>query len=225
VKTAAGGAYYLYKVKSVWDPAKGRARKITERYLERITPQGLVKSKQERLLESLKEISVKEFGASSFMLQFCSDVVELVKRQYPDRWREIAVLSIVRLFHSSPLKNIIHHYGASHFSDALPDAEVSPRSLSTMLHCIGVRRERMVEFMKNFIGNGDEEQAVIDLTHIFSLSEGVIAATLGHNADEEYLPQVNLILVLSLEGMHPSFFMLVPGSIKSMGSLPIIDCA
>ncbi len=220
VKTAAGGAYYLYKVTSVWDPAKGRARKITERYLGRITPDGLMKPKQERLLESLKEISVKEFGASSFILQLCADIVELVRRRYPDYWREIVVLSIVRLFHSSPLKGVIHYYGASHLSDALPDAEVSPRSLSTMLHSIGVRRERMVEFMKNFVGNGGEEQAVIDLTHIFSLSEGVIAATLGHNADEEYLPQVNFILILSLERMHPSFFRLVPGSIRDVSIIP-----
>ncbi|MDG6962556.1 MAG: transposase [Nitrososphaerota archaeon] len=221
VRRMAGGTYYLYKVTSVWDPAKGRARKITEGFLGRITPEGLVKPKRERILDGLKEISVKEFGASSFVLQFCPDIIDLVRRHYPDYWREVTVLSIVRLFHSSPLKNVIHHYGSSHLSDAISGAEVSPRSLSMMLHSIGMRRERMVEFMKNFVGNGEEEHAVIDLTHFFSLSEGVITATLGHNSDEEYVPQVNFVLILSLgKRMHPSFFRLVPGSINDVSTIP-----
>jgi hypothetical protein len=221
VRRTASGAYYLYKVTSVWDPAKGRARKITEGFLGRLTPEGLVKPKRERILDGLREISVKEFGASSFILQLCPDIVDLVRKHYPDYWREVVVLSIVRLFHSSPLKNVINHYGASHLSDAIPDAEVSPRSLSAMLHSLGMRRERMVEFMKNFVGNGEEEHAVIDLTQFFSLSEGVITATLGHNSDQEYVPQVNFILILSLgKRMHPSFFRLVPGSINDVSTIP-----
>jgi hypothetical protein len=221
VRRMASGAYYLYKVTSVWDPTKGRARKITEGFLGRLTPEGLVKPKRERILDGLREISVKEFGASSFILQLCPDILDLVRKHYPDYWREVVVLSIVRLFHSSPLKNVINHYGASHLSDAIPDAGVSPRSLSAMLHSLGMRRERMVEFMRNFVGNGDGEHAVIDLTHFFSLSEGVITATLGHNSDQEYVPQVNFILILSLgRRMHPSFFRLVPGSISDVSTIP-----
>ena len=215
VRRMAGGVYYLYKVSSVWDPAKGRARKITERYLGKLTPHGLVGPKHDRMLEMLKEVSVKEFGASSFMIELCSDVIELVRRYYPEAWEEMIVLSMIRLFHSSPLKNVVHHYGSSHLSDAFPEANVSPRSLSTLLSSIGMRRERAVAFMKNFIGgkHHEHEHAVIDLTHIFSLSEGVITATLGHNADGDHLPQVNFILILSLDKMRPSFFRLVPGSI------------
>ena len=74
----------------------------------------------------------------------------------------------------------------------------------------------MVEFMKNFI-QGD--QLVIDLTHVFSLSEGVISATLGHNGEGEYLPQVNIALLLSLEKKTPSFFRLVPGSIRDVSTV------
>jgi len=70
--------------------------------------------------------------------------------------------------------------------------------------------------MQNF-QTGD--QIVIDLTHIFSLSEGIISATLGHNHQEEYLPQVNLILLLSLDKKTPSFFRLVPGSIRDVSTV------
>jgi len=42
--TRMGNNYYLYKVKSVWDPSKKRAKKITEKYLGKITPEGLINS-------------------------------------------------------------------------------------------------------------------------------------------------------------------------------------
>jgi transposase len=74
----------------------------------------------------------------------------------------------------------------------------------------------MTNFMQNF-QTGD--QMVIDLTHIFSLSENVISATLGHNHQKQYLPQINLILLLSLQKKTPSFFRLVPGSIRDVSTV------
>ena len=130
--------------------------------------------------------------------------------------KQITVFAVTRFFHQSPLKNVQAHYATSHLSDALKDAQVSPESLSKLLHNIGTRRQPMTEFMENFV-HGD--QIVIDLTHIFSLSEGVISATLGHNGEGEYLPQINIVLLLSLEKKTPSFFRLVPGSIRDVSTV------
>ncbi len=210
------GRYYLYKVRSVYDAATGRSKKVTEGYLGRLTPDGIVKPKSERVLEAMKDVSVKEYGASSIILSLCSDLIDLLKRHYPEEWKEVFVLAVARFFHSSPLKNVLTQYSSSHLSDALEGAMVSPESLSRLLHSVGLRRERAVAFMSSFVDGG--QQAVIDLTHVFSLSEGVISATLGHNSDKEYVPQVNLVLLLSLEktNHHPSFFRLVPGSISDV---------
>jgi len=70
--------------------------------------------------------------------------------------------------------------------------------------------------MQNF-QTGD--QIVIDLTHTFNLSEDIISATLEHNHQEEYLPQVNLILLLSIDKKTPSFFRLVPESIRDVSTV------
>ncbi|VVB52583.1 Uncharacterised protein [uncultured archaeon] len=59
----------------------------------------------------------------------------------------------------------------------------------------------------------------VDLTHIFSLSENVISATLGRNSEQNYLPQINLFLLFSLDQMKPIFYRLVPGSIRDVSSL------
>ena len=209
----AGDSYYLYEMSSKWNPSKKRADKISGKYLGTITPAGLLKPKYERVLDELKDISVKEFGASSFIGYLCSDIVDLLKKHFPNDWNEIATFSIVRLFHSSPLKNVMHYYGGSHLSDMFPDANVSPKSLSNLLYSIGTRRERTVGFMKNFI---DGDQVIIDVTQIFSMSENIISATLGHSSNEDYVPQINLALLLSMEKKHPSFFRLVPGSISDV---------
>ncbi len=211
--------YYLYKITSVWDPKKGRARKVTEKYLGKITPEGIVKPKQERIIEGLNNITVKEFGASSFINSITSNIIELLKENYPALWKEIFVFSAMRLFHSSPLKNVSPYYNSSHLSDVFPDAKVSPKSLSELLFSVGNERGKMVNFMKNFVEGS--EFLVIDLTHIFSLSENIISATTGHNSEEDYTPQINLVLLYSLDKLQPSFFRLVPGSIRDVSVIPV----
>jgi transposase len=211
--------YYLYKIKSIWDPEKGRARKVTEKYLGKVTPDGIVKPKQERIIEGLNEITVKEFGASYFINSIASNILELLKENYPAHWKEIFVFSTMRLFHSSPLKNVSHYYNSSHLSDVFSGAKVSPKSLSELLFSVGMERGKMVNFMKNFVEGS--EFLVIDLTHVFSLSENIISATTGHNSEEEYTPQINLVLLYSLDKSQPSFFRLVPGSIRDVSVIPV----
>lgn len=106
---------------------------------------------------------------------------------------------------------------AAHLSDAIPSASVSPRSISNVLDSAGLKRQSVVDFMKNFVTGG---QAVIDLSHIFSLSEGVVAATLGHNNENSYVTQFNLVLLLSPGKKHPYFFRIVPGSIGDVSTIP-----
>jgi transposase len=208
--------YYLYEVTSKYDPTIGRSRKVTGRYLGKITPEGIIKPKRQALIDSMQQITVKEYGATYTVLTQCSDIIQLLKAHYIEEWEQITTFAITRLFHQSPLKNVQTHYAQSHLSDALADAQVSPESLSKLLHNIGKIRQPAVDFMKNFIHGS---QVIIDLTHVFSLSEGVISATLGHNGEGQYLPQVNIALLLSLENKTPSFFRLVPGSIRDVSTV------
>lgn len=214
-----GANYYCYKIRSVWDPEKKRPKKVTEKFLGKITPEGVVKPKYERVLESIREISVKEFGASHFILSTSSWIIEPLKECYPEEWKEIIVFAIMRFFHSTPMKNVFNHYISSHLSDVFSEAKVSAKSLSNLLRSVGRKRNKTVEFMKNFVLGS--QFAVVDLTHVFSLSENVISATLGYNTEGEYVPQINFVLVFSLDKRYPSFFRLVPGSIRDVSIIPL----
>jgi len=154
VKTVGSG-YYLCEVKSVWDPEKKRAKKISGKYLGKITRDGLVKPKHERVLENLKDVTVKEFGATYLLQSMNEDIAGLLKELYPDEWKELFIFSIFRLKNNSPLKNVIYHYNDSYLSEMIDDARVSPKVLGRLLRDIGRRRERITQFLKEFVTGVD----------------------------------------------------------------------
>ena len=208
------GNYYLYKVTSKWDREKGRARKVTERYLGKITEEGLIKPRHERIEESLKRITVKEYGASKYIVEITRDIQEYLREEFPEGWREIYVFSVMRLMHNSVMKTLSEYYNSSHLSEEIRGARVSPKTISKVLRGVGRERGRIVRFLRNFLVGGEYE--VIDLTHVFSYSEDVISTTLGYNSGREYIPQINLVMVFSVEREEPVYFRVVPGSIRDV---------
>lgn len=212
-----GNYYYLYKIRSEYDKEKKRAKKITEKFLGKITEEGLIKPKHERIIESQRNISVKEFGASRFIENESQDIIHNLKEIFPDKWKEIFTFAVFRFFHSSPMKNVQDYYQSSYLSDIIPNAKVSPKTLGNLLHSIGQQRELVRKFLSKYIAQ--EECIAVDLTHIFSLSENVISSTLGRNSQQDYVPQINLLLLFSLKQMKPIFYRIVPGSIRDVSSL------
>jgi len=212
-----GNNYYLYKISSKWDSKHKRTKKVTDEYLGAIKPDGLIKPKKKRVLESLKFISVKEFGATNYLWEENQDIVEQLKRIYPADWKEIFSFAAFRLLFSSPIKNLREHYVSSYISDTIAEAHLSPKKVSTLLGELGKGREKIKTFLKTFIrGN---EFILIDLTHVFSLSENVISSVPGHNSKREFLPQLHLIFLFSADRHMPTYFRMVAGSICDVSSL------
>ena len=162
------------------------------------------------------QIAVKEYGASFLVNHISGDMTRSLKKHFP-QWKEIFIFSMMRLIHVSPLKNVEFHYSTSYISETIPDAHVSPESLSNMLREIGMDRKSVTEFMKDFMK--DDRYLAVDLTHVLSMSENIISATLGHNSMEEYLPQVQVLFLFSLDHHIPAYFRMLPGSINSVASL------
>ena len=67
----------------------------------------------------------------------------------------------------------------------------------------------------------DDRYLAADLTHILSMREGVISATLGHNNKGEYLPQIQLLFLFSMGRDAPVYFRILPGPINSVASLHV----
>ena len=212
-----GNNFYLCKVTSVWDKKLKRPRKITGEYLGTITREGVIPPKHKRVLEAYKQITVKEYGATSYIRSLSGDIEENLKKHYPYDYKEIFTMSIFRLVEQSPLKRFDFYYHNSHLSGSMPDARMSTKFLGPLLRDIGSRRDAIVKFMKEFVVGS--ELAAIDLTEIFTFSQGVNAAMIGHNRKNTFVPQINMVLIFCLDKMQPGFFRMVPGSIRDVSTL------
>lgn len=213
--------YHLYKIKSVWSPTKKRSKKITEKYLEAITADGPIKPEHERLMESLTNIFVKEFGATDLIFGMNKDIREKLRMIYPGRWKkELFVFAMFRLLYNTPIKKLQTHYITSFFSETLPSAHLSPKSVGNLLREIGREREKIKLFLSQFLFG--DNFALIDLTHVSSLSEDVISSVPGYNTKREFPPQIRLIFIFSPNRHIPSYFRMVVGSILDMSSPVLI---
>ncbi len=119
-----GDVYYLYKVHSKWNKEKGRAQLITDEYLGRITPEGLVEPKYKGMMKRYDQISVKEYGASSLLMYLSEDIRKALKDDFPE-WRELFVFAYMRLIHNTPIKNLEFLYQNSYLSEMMEASTLS----------------------------------------------------------------------------------------------------
>ncbi|MEW6215762.1 MAG: transposase [Nitrospirota bacterium] len=208
-----GGNFYLYEVVSKWDKGLKRARKITKGYLGKITPKCL----NEPGYKINRPTSCKECGASLFLIKQNKEIINKLKEYFPSRWKEIFVLSAVRLIRQAPLKHMELHYHDSWLSEEIPGACLSKNILHQILEVMGRNRGTIVEFLKGFICG--DENLLIDLTHIFSLSGNMVLAERGYNNQLDFTPQVNLLFIFSFDQKIPLFYRILPGSVRDVTSL------
>jgi len=208
-----GKNFYLYEVASRWDKGLKRAKKITKRYLGRITPQGFKKPEY----KINRPTTCKEYGASLFLMDISKEIVERLKEYFQKQWKEIFAMSVFRLMYQSPLKHMEIHYQDSWLSEELPDACLSKNTIHHILEAVGQDRKAIVEFLRGFIcGN---ENLLIDLTHILSLSENMILAEKGYNSQWDFTPQINLLFIFSFDQKLPLFYRILPGNVRDVSSL------
>jgi transposase len=213
--TRQGDRYYLNRVHSEWNREKGRAQLITDEYLGRITPDGLIEPKYKRMMKRYDQISVKEYGASSLLMHLSEDIRVALKDNFPE-WREIFVFSCMRLIHTTTIKNLEFHFENSYLSDVL-EVSTYPKHIGEMLRNIGMDRTAIIRFMRAFLSKS--RYLAVDLTSVISLSEGVISAMLGHDSNNSHLPIVQLLLLFNIEDKEPSYYRILSGSITSVMSI------
>lgn len=208
-----GNNYYLYEVASKWDPSLKRAKKITKSYLGVITEEGLREPEYRRN----KPTTIKEYGVSWLLIEENQEVLKGLKRHFPSWWKEIFVLSCLRLMHRCPLKNMPIYYQDSWLSEEIKDVRLHEKAIHNLLEDVGRDREAIVEFLRDFISC--KEGILIDLTHVFSLSENMLLASKGYNSEFNFTPQVNLLFMFSISKRFPLFYRVLPGNVRDVKSL------
>ena len=216
------GRYYLYAVSSVWNKEKGRAQKITNEYLGRITEDGFIPSKRRTAKQDI-HVTVKEHGASSVFTTLGEDVLNELKSVFPEHGELIFTIEALRLIEQCPFKRLEHLYKNSFLSEIFRGLQLSAGTLSAFLKDFGGNREKIISFMERFIEGS--EHLLFDGTKIISKSEKMNLNRTGYNAHHDRDPQVNLLYALSCEAKSPVYYRIVAGNVCDVSAfkLPISE--
>lgn len=209
-------AFYAYKISSKWDAALGRARKVTLAYLGKVTPDGIVLPKYERVLQDVR-ITSKEAGASMLLEYLTKDLQANLREVYPQTWQAIFAVAIQRLFYAAPMKSMQLHFTSSALADEFPGVSLDPRRVSELLRSTGADRESIVAFLQRLHNPG--RQVLVDLTAIFSSAEHISYLTPGHNSVHSHLPHANMLLLFAANRQQPTYYRLLPGSVPDVTSI------
>jgi transposase len=217
------GRYYLYEVSSKWDPVKKRPRKVTGKLLGRITKDlGFVESDKAKLRKreiTVSKLTIKEYGVAALIDSHFAEYKVLLEKYFPDHWQALIGLTYGRLVHHSPMKNMEYHYYHSYLSEQFSNLSLSPKTLTRLLREIGVQRQQITSFFKEFSKANDN--ILFDGTDLLSSSKKMDITKLGKSKKGTFDSLANIMFVFSVGLQIPVYYRIMPGNIKDIKSFKL----
>lgn len=193
------GYYYLYERKSVYDPKTKKMRKKSGKCLGKITEEGFVPSKEKLDPKVFEDVEVKEIGLSAFLYERNGKVVERLERLFPDIYKEIFTIAVLRLGYDPRFKRISDSYEISMMSELYPNLKLEPSYITNLLKMLGRRSSAIKQFMSED-NDSLSSYMVFDGHRIISDSKTLETAYMGYDSKARYKNQVNLVYAFSVSG-------------------------
>jgi len=214
--------YYLYEYKTVYDPVRKKAKKISGKLLGSITEKDGFTPSATRLASNYKSekvaypILVKEYGVVQLIHQRFSLYREKLEHFFPNHWKELLAIAYCRFVYRCPLKSIPFRLDSSFLPEVLQLPSFNEKTSSGVLNQIGKMKEPLQDYMKSFIKKG--EFVLMDGTNIFSSSNQIDLVKQGFNHSYNFDGQVNLLYIYSATQRMPVYYRLLPGNIRDVKS-------
>jgi hypothetical protein len=155
--------YYLYEVSSKYDATLKRSKKITGKLLGRITEEnGFVESSKNKLRKKAEQpviidrLSTKEFGSQELVRQLGTRYIKALEREFGEDAKPLFIYAFFRLAEQTPIKNIPIYFTHSFLSEEWKDIKISDKSISQLLRRVGSNREKIMNYQKHFISEGEK---------------------------------------------------------------------
>ena len=214
------GRYYLYTYKTIYDKVKQKPKKVSGHILGSITEKdGFVPSAKRSLEKSAKiapvaAIRCKEYGVSSLVTSVFDQYNKSLAKVFVEDWRKIIAIAYCRFIYRCPLKNIPFRLDSSYLPQLLDFGHFNEKEASATLNRIGGQPEKMLQYMKSFIGAGDH--ILMDATNVLSYSQQISLAKQGYSNPLNFDPQYNLMYIYSADSRMPVYYKLLPGNIREV---------
>lgn len=213
-----GGYYYVYQVSSRWDAGKGRPQKVTGKSVGKITEaDGFIPNAngmrlmQERRITPDTAPAVRNYGAYELLLQLSPGIAGQLRDHFPDVFREIRTLALLRLVDSVTSARMVRPaFLGSYMSDICPDLPVSEGPVRRFVAALGAMQGRQEGFMRASLIPGTT--LLFDGTAIFTRSSDSLSCK-GYNPGHSQNPQARLLYVFERDSHRPVFYRVVQGSI------------
>ena len=111
------GKYYLYLVHT--QRVEGKVKKFTDKYLGRITEEGLIPPVEKQL-----KYIVKIYGLTAFIFSTCDNIINSIISRYPSRFKKLLPLSILKYFFNNNISEYNNHYISILFPDVIIKSEL-----------------------------------------------------------------------------------------------------
>jgi hypothetical protein len=215
------GKYYLYAVNSKYDPVLKRAKKITGKLLGKITEKdGFIISSKDTLRQKAERhiiidtLTTKEYGSQQLVQQLASKQITALEQVFGEDAKPLFLFAFFRLTEQAPIKNVPFYFMHSFLSEVWKDVKITDKTISQMLRRVGSSREKIMEYQKYFIRDG--EKILLDMTHIISNSRNMEGSQVGYSNSISFDPQVNLMYLFSAQQYEPVYYRLLPGNIRDV---------
>lgn len=218
IRCFGGDKYYVYQISSRWDADKNRPQKVTGKSIGKITAadgfipnaNGLRLMKEMRLTPDGAP-TVKSYGAYELLLQLTPTLSDKLREFFPDVFREIRTISLLRLVDSVTSARMIQPlFLGSYMSDICGDISVSEGPVRKFISRLGGMQDQVDSFMKSQVMPGTT--LLFDGTAIFSRSADSLAMK-GYNPEHNQNPQARILYVFEKDTHRPVFYRVVQGSI------------
>ena len=211
-----GKNHYIYHSTTYWDKELKKPRK-TSKYLGKLDKnEGLIESRKRKRLSSSDIRNITEYGNSMLLHESMQPLKPLLIDAFPDCWEEIYSLAIVRINGYVPMKRAKESWEKLYNVENM-DPQLNPKSLSKILHSVGINRLGQNTIFKKLIDQSN--QLVYDLSSVFTRSMGIAQAEKGYNKDHLHVPQINLALLCSVDTGLPAMIRSIPGSVRDIATL------
>ena len=214
-----GNHWYLYERLSVYDKVRKRKRKKSGRCLGAITEAGLSPSRRAAATQpAVGEIENLEYGATALLFSLTAAMRERLSRFFPDCWREIFDMALLKCKEQSRFKRMDFHYRTSFAVQCLGDLSLRPARITAMLRRVGTAREAMRGYMKEDLPEGG--LVMFDGHRLISGSGTLEYARVGYDSKCRFLPQVNLLYMFRVQGTRklPVFYKQYPGDVPDVSA-------
>lgn len=209
-----GANYYAYRISSTYVPELKRSKKKTEAYLGKVTPEGIL---PRRPRGPVRYGGALDAGNLVFLDPFVEALRAPLVESFPWDWQNLVSAAVLKLCYLEPLSRLQVRYETSLAKRRWPEANMGDDALSKLLPRIGFQWAAQRDVFAALAR--DEKHMAIDLSHVFSDSEGIPWLEYGHNGDGVWRPQLQLLLCWGTSTHRPGFLQLLSGATQSAQTL------